>query len=124
MRVWRVEDYYGDGPYTEKNIYNEYGETMALAHGDESHPNPYEDGLEDCVSGRRWDGVDTGDTVCGMSTYEGLMKWFDGWWEPLHREGYIIAEYEVPREYVAIGNSGQVMFVKPKGYKVKEEAAA
>ena len=122
MRVYRVENESGDGPY-HWGVSDEDGVNIGSAHTDPQHPGPSEDDLLEAVYGSisPFDETEHEDKVFGMVSEESLLIWFDGWWEILEGHGHSITEWEVPEEYVAIGTSReQVVFMRSKAEKLGE----
>ncbi len=122
MRVYRVENSYGDGPY-QYTVRNEDGVNIGSAHANMAHPGPSEDGLYGEVWGEvaPFDETPHSDHLFGMNSLGSLIEWFDGWWDTLARHGYTISEYEVPEEYVGVGESGtQAVFVRSEAEHVAE----
>ena len=79
---------------------------MANAHGGLSHPAVYDE---------TWnDGIDHAKIILrnqgrfAVLSREALLAWFDGFLDSLKSDGYVIASYEVTRDY-AIG-SKQILF--------------
>ncbi|NED36710.1 hypothetical protein [Streptomyces sp. SID8499] len=117
MHVFRVahsvskrhgESYYA-GPYsrwvepalpegTEKYLIN----PMGIDHSDfDEHRSPNE--CPTLRGIRPWE-------VCGLVSREALNKWFQGWRGLLARYGYRVYVFDVPKEYVRVGENGQCVF--------------
>ncbi len=115
MRVYRVENEQGEGPY--KHTIRKNGQRIGAAHWDDAHPGPTEDGLDWAVFGYEapFSESEYTDKVFGTNSLESLLAWFDGWWDVLERHGYSAEEYEVPDECVAVGIGGeQVVFMRSR----------
>lgn len=93
MLVYRIEDRYGEGPYRADANYD-----LVIAHGSNSYPTPYQDGI-----------IREKADFCATSSMEGLHSWFIGWIDKLKERGYFISTYKVPKSKVKFGQK-QVVF--------------
>lgn len=75
---------------------------MFAVHGDEDHPDPFDDDLLDGVYP---------DEVCGFPTLCALEEWFSGYEDPLASLGYKIAVYSVELQSVRYGYK-QAVFLR------------
>ncbi len=111
MFVYRVENEGGHGPYRN-------GDPMAVKLSTKHDNNIEFPGIWadfDDIHGRL-------SYHCGCATLKDLKAWFKGFWSDLVREGYFIAIYRVPGEYVVESNSGkQIMFLKHHATRVKKK---
>ena len=103
IKVWRVQDAKGNGPYTawaDNNVV----EGLAAAHnGDSERPGPFHD-----FGWRVYDYLPCYGTRYGFLLREDALKWFDGWWDKLAAQGYALVEVETD-EILAFGTA-QVAF--------------
>lgn len=99
MKVFRVEDPNGKGPYsssmTNEILYNK------LSSKNESRPSPKRDGIE----------IRPGIDVCGFDSIEKLKQWFHGCRSDLRKAGFYVAIYEVDAKEIKFGRR-QVIFPK------------
>lgn len=107
MRVWRVEDRHGIGPYQSEKI-NLPGVSTAR------HPAPPRDFSPKEL--KKLDrmfplGPDSPGVAFGFSSLDQLREWFWGYLHDLNRHGFHIVEFEVPEKYLASGYH-QVAFDK------------
>ena len=103
VSMFRVEKPCGAGPY----VGNEDDPALAhmfAVHGDEDHPDPFDDSMLEGIYP---------DEVCGFPTLCGVEEWFAGYEDPLDAAGYQIAVYSVPlpHQNVRYGDK-QAVFVK------------
>lgn len=82
---------------------------MFLAHDDSDHLDPREDPL---LKGIRQN------EYCGFATLDALEEWFFGYFEALHKLGFIIAVYSVPVGSVRYGTQ-QAVFRRGDRFPVK-----
>lgn len=99
MRVFRIEDDDGNGPFRYNHIIDAMG-TYVVHTTDNGFPTPQEEGLNF-----------TSCHKCGCLSPRELVRWFPRpVREILAREGYSLAIYEVPESQVQIGEH-QVIYV-------------
>jgi hypothetical protein len=118
MRVYRIQDAYGTGPYRRKIGQDTQMQIrMENAHCNQfTHPTEMVDFARMHIEGERF----------GFDSMQALMAWFGPYLKHLIADGYKVQIYEVPRHGVRWGRSRkQVMFqskiskpVAPKGKKV------
>lgn len=72
---------------------------MGWAHTDRLHPCPYADSYQD--PDPYW--FHMGDWLCGFESIHRLNEWFDGWFGRIMQCGFVVREYEIPREDLHIG---------------------
>ncbi len=108
MRVYRVENNEGNGPYDPDT---KLGYRICRSHGHlrELRPTLPESGL--FLPGKH--------QFCGCESLKQLKSWFKGWWKQLRKAGFSISVYEVPEEFVDIG-SEQLLFIKSKAILIKK----
>lgn len=121
VRVYRVQNENGAGPYGILITDPDTGETMDDAHWDSEHPCPVEDHLEHAL--RAYEGpfwaARRDDMVFGTNSLESLQEWFRGWLIILESRGYVVTAWDVPADHVAVGKSGtQVVFVRSAATRV------
>jgi hypothetical protein len=116
MKIFRVEDKTGDGPYAED------GPLRQFIHDKESpvrrtdrHPSPFGEG-DDPRNGLLMMGF-FGEFVYGFISKQQALDWFykPEWREAMSKAGYHLTEWEVsnnPR--VFINGYKQVMFIRDK----------
>lgn len=84
MRVYRVENAYGQGPYTGWG--DGKGHNLAMIHTDNVHPGPW-------VSFHR--GVKP-DEKFAFPSMLALFRWFGGWLPVLIRDGFTVKVLDLP----------------------------
>jgi len=85
--VYRVENIDGEGPY-RANVLGYKMDEMMKAHNESSyHKDPHED-----IGIPLWRKANS-QFVCGFHSLELLKKWFNGYEEVLHSNGYKISVY-------------------------------
>lgn len=97
MKIYRIENVEGDGPYSAKH---EYKYELQDAHqSDQLRP------------GIRTDIPDFNKDVhfYGFQKYGHLISWFDGWLDKLKDQGFKLVKYKVPRKHVIKGTN-QLVF--------------
>lgn len=98
MLVYRVEHKrHRHGPYRCENLKTKKCKDLAWAllgdhDSDFEHPCPQEEGI--LMRERDY---------CGFISIEQAVEWFDGWLDRLHFAGYCLAVFEVPEDYVKLG---------------------
>lgn len=106
--MFRVEKPCGAGPYTAEEDHPAL-EHMYAVHGDEDHPEPWDDPkLEQIYP----------DEQCGFPTLCALEEWFAGYEDPLEELGYGIVAYSVPLTSVRYGTR-QAVFLKADAVAVR-----
>lgn len=101
MKVYRVEDYHGGGPYRGKG--HKKLREMSYKHNDERHPVPSLDGIRDRPSSMH---------VCGFANLKQYRRWFDAVdRRELQEKKFRLRIYESDD---VIRGDNQVMFVKKK----------
>lgn len=98
----------GMGPYadpdgTRPRKLVQLGDKLRSQHGwCSKHPAPY----TDAKMRLNWDS-----RVCGMTSEEGLRKWFWGFNKKLQQTGFVRKAYQVPSRYAQVSaRTGQVVF--------------
>lgn len=116
MRVWRIENDAGEGPYcaTAGPVSNAEGYRITHAHADSGHPSPWDDGMDEFRRHQH---------VCGLPTLCSVREWFAGWFDPMHSQGFRLSVYDVPGEAVLVGGR-QVAFDRDKAKRVKSFSLA
>jgi len=92
MLVYRVEDEWGNGPYTrpDSNLILVFG---AGTHCDERHPTNTSEGILHCFSWR-----------CGFDSLSKVYDWFgDVYRDWLEDNGFMISVYYIEEEYFENG---------------------
>ena len=106
MRVYRVENWSGRGPYNGKGCYKAGYDTACS----DRHPMPYSDGIP------YWDDTDR----FGFKTKKALQKWFNKKMRrDLAKHKYRISIFEVPKENVVLGRK-QLVFKRRRAKRVKK----
>ena len=103
MRVYRVEDKHGNGPYRNKyKMDSPLQVRMNARHCDwNTHPSELLDFDKGHTPGERF----------AFDSMQKLVTWFGPYLPGLIREGYKVRVYSVPKILVRSGKSGkQVMF--------------
>lgn len=100
MRVFRIEDDNGNGPFRHDHILNAMG--RHIDHDcDNGFPTPHQEGLD----------FRSGEHKCGCASMRDLVTWFP---RPvrqiLAREGYSFTVLEVPDDRIQMGER-QVIYV-------------
>lgn len=115
IKVYRYEhpsDTFGPYRYRKwfKDEIERELESMGLEHSDNDHPPIIrEDALQELGYDRFDDDIEF---KYGCVTLEDLNRWFDGHHNLLHRAGFVLAEYDVPKENVTKPDPfGQVVFI-------------
>lgn len=117
MKVYRVENYLGKGPYQypRHGVKNRGAKVEAYAsihesHNDVAHPDIHSDILPAYFrSESHW---------CACLSVKDLGEWFEGFDEKLSAASFFIQAYEVDASDVFVGNSGrQVAFDRAKARK-------
>lgn len=99
--MFRVEKPCGTGPYVGNEGNPELAHMFAV-HGDEDHPDPFDDSMLEGIYP---------DEVCGFPTLCGVTEWFSGYEDPLDAAGYSISVYSIELQQVRIGHK-QSVFVR------------
>lgn len=108
MRVYRIEDSRGVGPYNS-DITSETVERMRLAHQAFSHPAWL-------LDFNRW--PNDGER-CAFESMTQMFSWFGGYLPIMLGMGYSVRIYEVPVWHVQRGLSGkQLMFQSTKARRL------
>ncbi len=117
MKVWRLEDACGRGPYnrvfTKADMSTEAYEILKqlrFAHMDmATHPNAIHDDLYHFINGDNY----SGNKVFGFPSEALALEWFDGFLDDLYSIGFKLKEFNA-YEY-KIGFSGkQLVFNRAK----------
>lgn len=117
MIVLRIEDRFGTGMYTSYNFPSFHD---IAGFDDTNHPTPMMDsllmsnlGYNDNMSSHHF----------GFGSVDQLRRWIynDDWLRQLHNAGFILVTYDVPDEYVFLGNT-QCVFTKCFAYKREEHS--
>jgi len=107
--MFRVEKPCGAGPYIGEDEQHPLLAHMYAVHGDEDHPEPWDDPmLEEIYPDER----------CGFPTLCALEEWFAGYEDPLTELGFNIVAYTVPLQSVRYG-AKQAVFVKSHAVAVR-----
>lgn len=99
------------GPYAGKN-YDVLTErqcdalwSMAGAHSNDRHPTHVIEymggGFGVIDENNSW--IDSDDAICGFESVTQALDWFSGWFTTLHKCGYVMREYNLPSDAVAVG---------------------
>lgn len=117
MRVYRLEDKDGSGPYRPRSGYKPEGgiqERVSDAHNRDIDGHP--SGTLDF----NWRHLsDDEDRRYACDSFEGLLHWFEGFIDELLDNGYDLVVYDVPDHKVIAGYSGlQVIFKYDAAVKV------
>ena len=101
MKVFRIEDSNGIGPYSKGW---DRLSTMFQSHSGFSHPSPSEEDLDvyDEYGDER-------PHFCGFPTIDQMKVWFKGFRASLRRAGFKLSVYEVGHRDVQIGEK-QLLF--------------
>lgn len=113
--VYRIEEENGTGPYQGKtSAANSWFRKSICNHNSEKRPGPRE-----CFILREM-GVDDLKKYCfGFSTIKQLERWFTKTdRELLHKSGYYISVYSVPKEYY-MKATNQCVFIKEYSTLIK-----
>lgn len=109
MKVWRVENALGEGPYTGSSPVEGWQackDTLLSTHnGSDDHPGWFSD------FAYAWE---SSDWLAGFESEEDLIDWFDGFLNPgILGYGFFIATLEVDSQHVEWSYSGlQIRFNK------------
>lgn len=104
MRIYRIENAKGDGPYTSSH---DFKYELQNAHqNDALRPGVRDDIIE----------FDRNIHICGFQKYGHMNTWFDGWLDKLKSQGFKLVKYKVSQKYVLKG-TGQLVF-KPNKAKL------
>lgn len=109
MKIWRVEDANGFGPYTSKNN-EDLSWDLKIAHSSANeHPGPESDGFNDILwadTRYKWKNL-----LFGFLSEGEAYEWFFDFWQQLLDNGFKVVQYDA--EMYWIGRSGkQVLFHK------------
>lgn len=106
MKVFRIEDSNGIGPYSRwwKRL-----SKMFDCHSGSSHPSPFDEDLN--VYETDEDGNENGERphFCGFPTLDQMKVWFRGFRASLKKAGFKLSIYEVGHRDVQIGEK-QLLF--------------
>lgn len=97
MRVYRIENANGGGPYTTAWKYRDNLKEYHCAY------NGCRDGIKRPTIRRALEYVSqefAEKAVCGLLTEEAIREWFGDVWELLAEGGFFLAEYDVPDEWI------------------------
>lgn len=108
VSMFRVEKPNGEGPYVADQGNPVFAHMFAV-HGDEDHPEPWDDPML---------GEIFPDEVCGFPTLDGLEEWFAGYEDVLEEEGYHIAAYTANISEVRYGLK-QSVFIRGDSFPVR-----
>lgn len=106
MRVFRLEDWEGGGPYMyyyERPHATKELEQMIWAHNDQDHPSPQEEKIATTYSMEGFH--------CGFESKEMLFEWFFGFGNELFESYIDVTEWEVEKEFIVLGKK-QLIFQK------------
>jgi hypothetical protein len=106
--MFRVEKPCGAGPYMD-DTKHPLLEHMNAVHGDEDHPEPWDDPLLEQIYP---------DEQCGFPTLCAVEEWFSGYEDALDECGYSIVVYTVPLHFVRYGKK-QAVFLKEHAVQVR-----
>lgn len=106
--MFRVEKPCGAGPYVGTDDDPRLSHMYAV-HGDEDHPEPWDDPMLEQIYP---------DENCGFPTLCVLEDWFAGYEDLLDECGYSIVVYSVPLQSVRYG-SKQAVFLKADAHPVR-----
>lgn len=108
MRVYRVENCDGRGPYTSGRDLRE----MTVSHNSNlaAYPVFYRDINIDYSEARK--------CHCGFISINQLLQWFDGFYTLLSNNGFKVTIWEVEEEFVKIGKK-QLCFRKEQSVLVE-----
>lgn len=103
MRIYRVENEAGTGPYTNSWIDDPILGDMFKKHNEDLDQFPNDERDFDIYLDRS--------LYFGFDSVAAAIRWFGGHFDDLHRAGYDVSEYEVDDNLVLVGRSGkQVVF--------------
>ena len=109
VRVYRLEDANGEGPYNSNLLDPDYRLQMSGSHSfDSTHPTSSAEGF----------GFPYVHEYFAFLSMTDLFRWFGGYLKPLMERGVSIGVYEVDSSEVRIGTR-QVLFNKTLSIKVK-----
>lgn len=115
MRIYRVEDEEGIGPYRMREFdddKNNLADDLCRTHdGVSDHPTPDND-FNHYISSKE---------VCAFVSLNDLNVWFDEFLDRLEDCGYLITEYDVPTESVIGGHTFTGQCVVPRCVLKKSE---
>ncbi len=108
MKVYRIEDENGNGPYTSKKN-RAFSERLIFSHCNPAeHPGPFTDGLEDVLWRSQYP---NSQLLFGFLSEVQAFDWFYDFWDELSDNGFVLVEYEA--ELYWSGNSGkQILFFR------------
>jgi hypothetical protein len=106
MKVFRIEDSNGIGPYSKG-----WGclDKMFQSHSGLSHPSPFEEDLNVYEVDENGDESIERPHFCGFPTLDQMKVWFKGFRASLKKAGFKLSIYEVGHKDVQIGEK-QLLF--------------
>jgi len=109
MKIWRLEDVDGFGPYTSKNN-EDLSWDLKMAHSTANeHPGPESDGFNDILWGCKeypW-----AQLLFGFASEYDARNWFCDFWDKLINNGFKLVEYESDIYWMGESNL-QLLFYK------------
>lgn len=118
MRVYRLEDRDGEGPY--RSPYTDLRQQMMDEHDNEWRGNEYQS-TKHPSAGRDFLWFQAGVDYCGFASPGEVSRWFEGYLDGLLAEGYVIAEYEIDPAKVKHGReSDQLAFPLREAERIGE----
>jgi len=101
MIVYRIEGHNGIGPYQayEDESFR-YAVSLCVDHSDDAHSQPRGDDLLGYIDANEF---------CGLDSAQALVDWFDGWFDRLHADDFVVTFWEADAR---VGRNGQALFIK------------